>query len=376
VLLPTDVDFTGKGESPLTTSKTFLRAECPACGGEARRETDTLDTFVDSSWYLFRYISPGEERFPFVGQDVDRWFPVDLYIGGIEHACGHLIFVRFMTKVLHDLGLVSFDEPIDTLFSQGMITLDGHKMSKSKGNVVPPDKLIETYGADTERLYTLFAGPPDRDAEWNDTAVEGAFRFLNRVWNTVGEWPFKAGQRAALSGSLSSDELPDNVRSLHRKTHQTIRKVSADLDGMHFNTAVASLMELSNVLRAFIDSLVGDPTDAERAAIAEALESAVLLLAPMVPHFSEELWERAGGEGTIFGHQWPDFDEEAAREDFVTVAVQVNGKLRGEVEVERGAMQDAVLALARANDKVAKHLDDQTIRRVVYVQDRLLNLVV
>ncbi len=239
VLLPTDVEFSGKGESPLTTAETFLRATCPSCGGEARRETDTLDTFVDSSWYLFRYISPDSTDVAFVRGDLDRWFPVDLYIGGIEHACGHLIFVRFMTKVLHDLGYVGFDEPIGTLFSQGMITLDGAKMSKSKGNVVPPDKLIARYGADTERLYTLFVGPPDRDSEWNDTAVEGSFRFLNRVWSVVGEWPFRAGTLAALGRKLDGEDVPDNVRALHRKTHQTIRKVTVDMDAMHFNTAVA-----------------------------------------------------------------------------------------------------------------------------------------
>ncbi|MBD3348036.1 MAG: leucine--tRNA ligase [Candidatus Eisenbacteria bacterium] len=382
VLLPTDVEFTGKGESPLTTSKTFRRAVCPECGGEARRETDTLDTFVDSSWYLFRYISPRDESAPFVREDVDRWFPVDLYIGGVEHACGHLIFVRFMTKVLHDLGLLGFDEPIDTLFSQGMITLDGAKMSKSKGNAVPPDELIGEYGADTERLYTLFAGPPDRDAEWNDTAVEGAFRFLNRVWHTVEKWPFRAGERERLSDELSGDGPPDNVRDLHRKTHQTIRKVSADMAAMHFNTAVASLMELSNALRAFTEAFqaeggkVREPSGVERKAVAEALESLVLLLAPMVPHFCEELWERAGGGGSVFEVSWPDYDEESAREDFVTIAVQVNGKLRGEVEAERGAMEDVVVELAHANEKISNHIEGKEVRRVIYVQDRLLNFVV
>lgn len=376
VMLPTDVTFSGKGESPLTTSETFLRAKCPSCGGEARRETDTLDTFVDSSWYLFRYISPGETSVPFVKKDVDRWFPVDLYIGGIEHACGHLIFVRFMTKVLHDLGYLGVDEPIGTLFSQGMITLNGFKMSKSKGNVVPPDELIARYGADTERLYTLFMGPPDRDAEWNDTAVEGAFRFLNRVWNAVGDRPFRAGQLDSLSTELSGDDLPDNVRELHRKTHQTIRKVTADMADMHFNTAVASMMELSNSLRAFSDAVGDEPSVIEQEAVAEALESLVLLLAPMVPHFAEELWEDCGGKTSVFRHPWPAYDEAAAAEDVVTMAVQINGKLRGDVDVARGSSQDEVVKLASENEKIAKHLEGKTVRRVIFVPDRLLNLVV
>jgi len=257
-----------------------------------------------------------------------------------------------------------------------MITLNGAKMSKSKGNVVPPDDLISKYGADTERLYTLFAGPPDRDAEWNDTAVEGSFRFLNRVWHMVGEWPFEAGARESLSARLSVEGLPDNVRSVHRKTHQTIRKVSADMADMHFNTAVASLMELSNAVRAFIDDLAGEPSDDERAAISEALESMVLLMAPMVPHFAEELWERAGSHESIFHAEWPGYDENAAREDFVTIAVQIGGKLRGEVSAARGASEDDVLALAKDNEKVARHLEGKALKRVIYVQDRLLNLVV
>jgi leucyl-tRNA synthetase len=376
VLLPTDVRFTGKGESPLTTSSTFVETTCPSCGGRGRRETDTLDTFVDSSWYLFRYISPDESGAPFVRDDVDRWFPVDLYIGGIEHACGHLIFVRFMTKVLHDLGYLGFEEPIERLFSQGMITLNGTKMSKSRGNVVPPDRLIAEYGADTERLYTLFVGPPDRDAEWSDTAVEGAFRFLNRVWNLVGEWPYAAGDSGGALRSLASAGLPEDARALHRKTHQTIRKVTADMEGLHFNTAVAAVMELANATRSFVDSAAPREGDPARAAVAEAVSTIVVLLAPMVPHFCEELWERAGGADSVFREAWPVFDEDAAREDTVTIAVQVNGRLRGEVTVERGASEDAVVALARADAKVARHLDGSELRRVIYVPDRLLNLVV
>jgi leucyl-tRNA synthetase len=377
VRLPTDVEFSGKGESPLSTSASFLNATCPQCGGRARRETDTLDTFVDSSWYLFRYVSPTAGEVPFVRTDVERWFPVDLYIGGIEHACGHLIFVRFMTKVLYDMGLVGFDEPIERLFSQGMITLDGAKMSKSKGNVVPPDELIARYGADTERLYTLFVGPPDRDAEWSDTAVEGSFRFLNRVWNLVEEWQFDAGHGQAAGDALEAGgELPDHVRGLHRKTHQTIRKVTTDMDVMHFNTAVASMMELSNSIRSFLDGLAADPTELERAAVNEALATLVVLLGPMVPHFSEELWERAGARETLFRRPWPAYDPEAAREDVVVIAVQVNGKLRGEVQAELGASQDAVLELARANERIGRHVEGVVVRRVIFVPDRLLNLVV
>jgi leucyl-tRNA synthetase len=374
VLLPEDVTFTGKGESPLATSPTFVSTTCPRCGGPARRETDTIDTFIDSSWYLFRYISPREDAAPFVSEDVNRWLPVDQYIGGGEHACGHLIFVRFMTKALHDMGLVDFDEPIARLFTQGMIYKDGIKMSKSKGNVVAPDELIAHYGADTERLYTLFIGPPDRDAEWSDSAVEGAHRFLNRVWDLATEWSFMNDTPGETS-SLLAGELPENVDAVHRKTHQTIRKVTADFQRFHFNTAVASIMELTNAVRGFAESL-DEPREQDRAVIREAVRSIVVLLAPMVPHFSEELWERAGGSGSIFRASWPAYDEEAAREDVVTIAVQVNGKLRGEVDAPRGADQETVEALAREHERVAKHLEGVTVRRVIHVPDRLLNFVV
>jgi len=377
VLLPTDVTFSGKGESPLTTSRAFLDTTCPKCGGSATRETDTLDTFVDSSWYLLRYISPNEESAPFVTADVNRWFPVDQYIGGIEHATGHLIFVRFMTKVLHDLGLTAFDEPIERLFSQGMINLQGAKMSKSKNNVVPPDELIARYGADTERLYTLFMGPPDRDAEWNPESVEGAFRFLNRVWTLAEEWPFDAKSVSGASGLEAQDELPEKVQALHRKTHQTIRKVTHDMEGFHFNTAVAATMELSNSTRALIDSLAGrKPAKIERAAIEESVRSLIMLLGPMVPHFAEEIWERMGGKRSLFREAWPSYSEEAAAEDLVTIAVQINGKLRGDVQVGRGAAEDTVLDLAKEHDRVRRHLEGKTIQRVIFVPDRLLNIVV
>jgi leucyl-tRNA synthetase len=258
-----------------------------------------------------------------------------------------------------------------------MITKDGAKMSKSLGNVVPPDELIGRYGADTERLYTLFSGPPDRDAEWNDTAVEGSHRFLNRVWNLTLEWPFDTSASEAVCTELACDGLPDKVNELHRKTHQTIRKVTADFEAFHFNTAVAATMELVNSTRSFIDSLGGrDATRVECAAVSEAVGNLVLLLAPMVPHIAEELWERNGGEGSVFERSWPTFDELAAAEDVVTVAVQINGKLRGEVDVERGASQDEVLELAMADEHIQKHVEGKTVRKVIHVPDRILNLVV
>jgi len=375
VVLPTDIRLTGKGESPLSTSPTFMAAVCPRCGGQGRRETDTIDTFMDSSWYLFRYISPREERAPFVSEDVNRWLPVDQYIGGVEHACGHLIFVRFMTKALHDMGLLGFDEPIERLFTQGMIYKDGSKMSKSKGNVVPPDELIAAYGADTERLYTLFIGPPDRDAEWSDASVDGCHRFLNRVWSLAEEWPFDP--RADYGAALAGQELTAGVEALHRKTHQTLRKVTRDFEGFRFNTAVAAVMELANAARSFAEGLGGRaPAPVERAVIGEAVRSLVVLLAPMVPHLGEELWQRAGGVTSIFRGPWPVWNEAAATDDTVTIAVQVNGKLRGQVEAIRGSSQDDVLELARRNDKLSKYLDQPSLARVIYVQDRLLNLVV
>jgi leucyl-tRNA synthetase len=275
------------------------------------------------------------------------------------------------------MGLIDVEEPIERLFSQGMIYKDGLKMSKSKGNVVSPDKLIKRFGADTERLYTLFAGPPDRDAEWNDTAVEGAYKFLNRVWRMMEDQPFDVAQLESSRALLDRGDLPENVASLHRKTHQTIRKVTSDMDTFHFNTGIAALMELVNATRSFVDALgENEPSAVERAAISESLASTTMLLGPMVPHFAEEIWERMGGQDTLFRQEWPSFDAEVAREDVVTIAIQINGKLRGDVEVEKGADEESVLGLAKADEGIARHLEGKSVRRVIFVPDRLLNLVV
>lgn len=370
VSLPETVKFTGMGKSPLAECPDFVNAPCPSCGALARRETDTMDTFVDSSWYFLRYLSPREDGKPFDSEKVNRWLPVDQYIGGIEHAILHLLYSRFITKVLRDAGHISFGEPFKSLFTQGMIckksSITGklEKMSKSKGNVVPPDELIAKYGADTQRLYTLFIGPPEKDAEWNDRATEGAYRFLVRVWRMVNTH--------VESGYGFASERSGADEAANRKTHQTIRKVTSSFEkDFHFNTAVSAIMELANDLSKHIES--GKVT---RATVCFSIETLVILLSPLVPHICEELWRILGHTDGVMDQKWPEHDEEACREDEVIIAVQINGKLRGRVSVPAGTMQAAVLVAARVDDNVMRHLGDGPPRKIIYVQDKLLNIVV
>ncbi len=395
VVLPTNVELTGEGGSPLARSDDFLQTKCPRCGAPVRRESDTFDTFVESSWYFARYASPHEDARPLDPEAVAYWMPVDQYIGGIEHAVMHLLYARFFTKVLNDLGMVNVREPFANLLTQGMVCMETRqcpehgwlfpediengrcsvcgrdvkvgrieKMSKSKKNVVDPDHLIERYGADTARLFSLFAAPPEKDLEWNEQGVEGCFRFLNRVWRAVYD-NLDIVQRG------KSPELEGPARDLRRQVHRTIRKVTGDIDGrFHFNTAIASIMELVNAIYSFQEK------DRYPGALREALEMVVLLLAPFVPHISEELWSIMGRSGTIAEAGWPTWDEAALTEEENLIVVQVNGKVRGKISVPADAAEDLVRETAMADPNVARFMEGKTLRKAILVPGRLLNLVV
>ncbi|MDD3089273.1 MAG: leucine--tRNA ligase [Candidatus Omnitrophica bacterium] len=365
VLLPENVEFRPTGESPIKFAEDFVRTKCPKCSGPARREFDTMDTFVDSSWYFLRFISPGLTDRPFDKTDVDNWLPVDQYIGGVEHAILHLLYSRFITKVLCDMGFVSFDEPFKRLFTQGMIVKDGAKMSKSKGNVVSPDGLIADYGADTVRLYTLFIGPPEKDAEWSDKGVDGAFRFIKRLWN-LNELIENAPEKG--SDAKSSEDLT-------RKMHQTVKKVTEDIDGeFHFNTAISAAMELVNLVYSGI-------SEKGRGCFGKDLlktvaRNTVLLVAPFVPHIAEEMWEMMNEKESIFKASWPAYDKDMLLADTVEIPVQFNGKLRGKIEVKRGTDADGVKAAVMSDPQISVHLSGKPVRKWIILKDRLVNIVV
>jgi len=363
VELPTNVAFMPTGQSPLTTFEPFLHARCPSCGGAARRETDTMDTFMDSSWYWFRFLTPDLETAPLDAALAQRWTPVDMYTGGVEHAILHLMYARFFTKVLRDLGLIDHGEPFKRLYNQGMILgADNEKMSKSRGNVVNPDTLVAEYGADAVRAYLMFIGPWDQGGPWNYQGIEGVVRFLNRVWAVVNDPP--AGDPAA-----RVDEA--RVRDLRRAVHTAIREVSDDLEGFRFNTAVAELMTLQNAMAKAKDAaMVLTPV------WDEACRALVTLLAPITPHLAEELWQRLGHATSVHLETWPEADASALVRDEVRYAIQVNGKLRGEVEVAADAERAAVLASAKALPNVARYLEGTTLVREIVVPGKLVNLVV
>jgi leucyl-tRNA synthetase len=372
LLLPDDVPLTHGSGSPLARVESFVRTECPRCGGPAQRDTDTMDTFVDSSWYYFRYLDPRNDAAPFDRDVQAPWMPVDLYIGGIEHAILHLIYTRFWTRMMGDLGLTGVDEPVARLFTQGMVVKDGAKMSKSKGNVVEPDSMIERFGADTTRLFCLFAAPPEKDLEWSESGVEGCHRFLRRVWRTFQRVrdrlpaPDENGPPAALD---------DDLLALRRKTHDTIRRVTEDLDQrMRMNTAVAAIMELINATIPHVE--LDDDDEARLLVLREAFETLALLLTPFAPHFAEELWQGIGGRGLVSRASWPTADPELLIRDEVTLVIQVNGRLRGRVQVPRGCSEEDALARAKDEPRIADRLAGKSLRRVVYVPDKLLNLVV
>jgi leucyl-tRNA synthetase len=371
IVLPPDAPFTGEGGNPLEKVPAFVSATCPKCGGRARRETDTMDTFVDSSWYFYRYLSPKKEDGPFDPAAVAYWFPIDLYVGGIEHAILHLVYSRFWTKVMRDLGLVGLDEPVTRLFPQGMVHKDGEVMSKSRGNTIAPDEVIARYGADTLRLYILFAGPPELAMEWSESGIEGPHRFLQQVWRLVDR---HAAAFATEPRTPFPAEPPPVARDLRRKVHQTIEKVTRDVEErIQLNTAVAALMELKNEILRLEAEVQAGPG---RPALREALETLVLLLNPFTPHVCEEMWARLGREGGLVRAAWPAFDADAAREDAVELAVQVNGKVRGRVVVPQGATEEEVRAKALAEPRVAEHVQGKQMIKFVVVPGRLVSVVV
>lgn len=371
VELPRDIEITGKGGAALSRQDSFLRVDCPKCGAGARRETDTMDTFVDSAWYFYRYLDPKNDRAPFDSEKARHWFPIDLYIGGVEHAILHLIYCRFWTKMMRDLGLVEVDEPVTRQLSQGMVIKDGAKMSKSRGNVVDPDEAVERHGADAVRLYVLFEAPPEKEMDWTDERLAGPARFLRRLEQQVpGGFPWLASESPPDGG----EEFSREDLELRRKTHQTIRRVTRDLgERLHPNTAIAAIMELHRAASAF---LPGAETSASRRAAREAVEAVVSLLNPMAPHLTEELWERLGNERTLVDSPWPSWDEDLARDEVVVVVLQVNGRLRGRFEAPAGLDAAELEERARRNAGVMRHLDGREVRRVVTVADKLVNFVV
>jgi leucyl-tRNA synthetase len=421
VLLPERAEFTGSGQSPLAGVPEFVNTSCPKCGGAARRETDTLDTFVDSSWYFFRYCDPRNEDAPFDKEKVAYWTPVDQYIGGIEHAVMHLLYTRFWTKFMRDEGLVTFNEPVKRLMTQGMVVAetfyregedsgskvyfnpadvdvvrddkgrvreatlvaDGHgvsvgpfeKMGKSKNNGVDPNEMIAAYGADAARLFVLFAAPVENDLRWQEAGIDGALRFLRRVYNFAYRW------REALEGAPrdaeAAGEFSPEAKRLRHETHRTVERVTNDFEGLRYNTAVAALMELLNVLSDFKAQPASAPTS-DLFAVRESLEAMVLMLAPFCPHVAEELWEALGHEGGLLGGgaRWPAFDERLARKEAVEIAVQVNGKLRGRVSVAADASEEETRAAALADERVRAWTEGKQVVKTVVVPGRLVNVVV
>ncbi|HON37365.1 MAG: leucine--tRNA ligase [Desulfomonilia bacterium] len=368
VILPENVELTGTGISPISQDESFVNTTCPACGGKARRETDTMDTFVESSWYFLRYCSPHSHDKPFDKAEVHYWMPVDQYIGGIEHAILHLLYARFYTKVLRDLGYVDFDEPFERLLTQGMVIKDGAKMSKSKGNVVDPEDLIKNYGADATRLFCLFAAPPEKDMDWSDKGIEGSYRFLSRLWRLV--FDMKDQLRSA---DASADVPPKSMEALKRKTHQTIKKVTEDIEKrFRFNTAIAAMMELVNDLYRAKETA---SSPGEFAVVREAVQSLIVMLSPFVPHITQELWEAMGNTGQLLRMSWPEFDPNWCEEQEVTVAVQVNGKLRATVTVAKDADQETVEERAFAEANVKRFLEGADIKKVIYVPNKIINII-
>ncbi len=421
VALPEDIDFDVKAASPLAGVPSFVNTTCHKCGGAATRETDTMDTFVESSWYYARYASPRHTTAPVDKSKTDYWLPVDQYIGGVEHAVMHLLYARFFHKVMRDLGFVSGDEPFTNVLTQGMVCMESQrcevhgwlspeeaeggtcsecnapvimgrreKMSKSKKNTVDPDQLISYYGADTARLFSLFAAPPEKDLDWNEAGVEGAYRFLNRVWRFVYEnlelvknvekyfQAVPVGEHALVKSVSETDneelsaKCSKEGKGLRRKTHQTIKKATSDMDDrFHFNTAIAAVMELVNSLYAF-----DAKSDSDNAVVKEAVEAIILILSPFAPHISEELWQNLGKEGRVADAGWPAFEPAVVTEDEVTIAIQINGKMRGKVVVPASSTDDEIKAAAMDEPNVQKHTEGMTVRKVIVVPKKLVNIVV
>ena len=373
VVLPRDVQISGKGGSPLAGVQSFVNARCPVCGGKARRDTDTMDTFVESSWYFLRYCSPGWGQGMFERTAAEYWMPVDQYIGGIEHAVLHLLYARFYVKVLRDMGMIAIDEPFTALLSQGMVIKDGAKMSKSKGNVVDPDDLIRRYGADTARLFSLFAAPPEKDLDWNDHGVEGASRFLNRLWRLVhAHADVLTSARRVEPATLSAPG-----RAFRRTIHETMHRVTADIEqDFHFNTAISAVMELVNALTDFERGSMDTVSGEERAGLLrEAVDTILLLLGPVCPHISEELWATVGHMESLFKQPWPAPEMDAMKRDEVQIVVQVDGRVRSRLIADVGAPDAQVQEMALADGRVRPWLSGRQVAKVVVVRGRLVNIV-
>ncbi|MCX7922214.1 MAG: leucine--tRNA ligase [Clostridia bacterium] len=371
VVLPTDVKFTGTGESPLLGSKSFLEAKCPKCGKVGRREVDTMDTFVCSSWYYLRYCDPCNGNMPFSKEATDYWMPVDQYIGGVEHAILHLLYSRFFMKALYDMGHVNHDEPFTNLLTQGMVLKDGAKMSKSLGNVVSPEEIIEKYGADTARLFILFASPPEKDLEWNEQGVEGCYRFINRVWRISTEFMDAVKENVALDTS----KLTKEDKELRYVINNTIRKVSDDIgERFNFNTAISAVMELVNALYAYKEKVSDE--NKNKAVLKEAIDNMVVMLAPFIPHAAEELWQAMGREGSIHDVEWPGYDAAALIKDEIEIVVQINGKVRDKMTLPSGLSQKQTEEEALKSEKVKELIEGKSVVKVIGVPGKLVNIVV
>jgi len=363
VMLPENVEFKPTGESPLRSCEEFVNTVCPRCGHSARREVDTMDTFVDSSWYFLRYLTPGDDKKAFDSQIVNYWLPVDQYIGGVEHAILHLLYSRFITKVFYDLKLLNFKEPFARLFTQGMIIKDGAKMSKSKGNVVSPDELIQKYGTDTMRLYILFIGPPEKDAEWSDRGVEGAYRFLNRLWRIY--------HNAFTYSTENGNEKME--KELHRRLNYTIKKVTDDMEGgFKFNTAISSIMELCNFLNERLTT-----KDVSKEVILETLEKLVVLIYPFVPHIAEELWNELSKTGSVMETaSWPEYEQRALIQEEIELPVQINGKLRAKIKVPYNADDDIVKKIIFKDEKIREKIGQNPVKKFIVVKNKIVNIVI
>ncbi len=381
VILPQDVVLKGKGASPLSEAKNFIDTKCPKCNSSAKRETDTMDTFVDSSWYFIAYCLGGNDKINFNSKlktqnsKLSYWMPVDQYIGGIEHAVLHLLYSRFFTKVIRDIGLININEPFTSLLTQGMVIKDGTKMSKSKGNVVDPDFLINKYGTDTVRVFCMFAAPPERDLEWSDQGVEGAYRFLNRIWGLVHKYSAEVQKCKSAKEknfhNVTSELLNSSASALLRKTHQTIKKITGSIErDYHFNTAIAALMELVNEITAF-----NPENDNDREVLEFGIRQMILLLSPFAPHITAELWEQIGEKESILKESWPVWDEEIAKEEEIELVIQINGKLRGKIMIPSGLDDDTVKEKAFSDPKIQEQIRGKTLKKIVVVKGKLVNMV-
>jgi leucyl-tRNA synthetase len=405
VVLPSNVEITGMGRSPLSGLKEFVETRCPQCGGPGKRETDTMDTFVESSWYFDRFACPDYDQGPLDKKRVDYWMPVDQYIGGIEHAILHLLYSRFFTRVLKEMGWVSVDEPFTNLLTQGMVCKEVHecpkdgylypdeveetggtircrkcgssisigrleKMSKSKKNVVDPEYLIEKYGADIARMFCLFASPPEKDLDWSDQGVEGSARFLNRVWRLFYEQHLRLQNVEPLPfGTV----LEGDHKSLRQKAHKAIRKLTEDIERFHFNTAISAVMELVNEI--YVSEVKDKGDEISRRVMRESLETVVVLLSPFVPHFAEELWEGLGNRESIVKTRWPDYDPEAVLEDEILIVIQVNGRLRDRMTIPASYEEGEVKAWALKSERIQRLVEGKEIKRVILVPKKLVNIV-